>query len=106
MAKLASNMKGGMTMTQSVIAEELDAYESAMWFTSSYMITAASVAPCWSPINDILSWWHAPDRIGLFAVGSIVVSMARTFAIFVSGRVLVGIGGGGILTLSRYLSFI
>lgn len=103
MSTTASNMSG-MTMTQSVIAEELDAYENAMWFSSSYMITAASIAPLVGRFSMIFS----PGSMllisaGCFSVGSIIASQAHTFATFIFGRVIVGIGGGGILTLSQVL---
>ena len=38
-----------------------------------------------------------------FSVGAAVTSQARTFAVFIVGRVLVGVGGGGILMLAMIL---
>ncbi len=91
-------------MTQSIIAEDLNAYESAMWFTSSYLISAASVAP----VVGRLAMVFSPGIMVLiaaffFALGAIVTSQAQTLAVFILGRVLVGVGGGGILTLSQVL---
>lgn len=99
----ASNMSG-MTMTQSIIAADLDAYEYAMWFTSSYLITAASMAPLVGRLAVIFS----PGIMILvssffFAVGALVASQARGFGVFTLGRVLIGVGGGGIITLSLIL---
>jgi MFS family permease len=45
----------GMTMAQSVIAEELDAYEDAMWFTSSFLIAISSCAPVAGRLAKIFS---------------------------------------------------
>jgi len=99
----ASNMSG-ITTTQSTIAADLDAYEYAMWFTSSYMITMSSVAPLMGRLSMIFT---PGDMILIsscfFSVGAVVTSQARTFAVFIVGRVLVGVGGGGILTLAMIL---
>ncbi|KAJ9156730.1 MFS general substrate transporter [Pleurostoma richardsiae] len=99
----ASNMSG-MTMTQSVIAEELQAYDGAMWFTSSYLITTASLAPLVGRLSTIFS----PGIMILFssfffAVGALVASQAHSFGVFILGRVLIGVGGAGIMTLSLIL---
>jgi MFS family permease len=91
-------------MTQSTIAADLDAYEDAMWFTSAYLITAASMAPLVGRLAMIFS----PGVMILasamfFAVGALVTAMAGGFAVFIFGRVLVGVGGAGVLTLSMIL---
>jgi MFS family permease len=94
----------GMTMTQSIIAEDLGAYENAMWFTTSYLITAASLAPVVGRLSTIFT----PGIMILvssfiFSAGAIVTSQACTFLVFILGRVLIGIGGAGIMTLSLIL---
>jgi MFS family permease len=50
----ASNMSG-MTMAQSAIAADLDAYENAMWFTSSFLIAMSSCAPLAGRLATIFS---------------------------------------------------
>ncbi|KAK0626301.1 major facilitator superfamily domain-containing protein [Immersiella caudata] len=99
----ASNMSGISTI-QGAIAAEFDAYESAMWLTSSYLITMSSVAP----LVGRFAQQFSPGAMILFSsfffsVGAIVTSRARSFAVFILGRVFVGIGGGGIMTLSLIL---
>jgi MFS family permease len=94
----------GMTMTQGSIAADLDGYESAMWCTSSYLIMTASVAPVVGRLATIFS----PAAMllisaGFFAVGALVASQARSFAVFLVGRVLAGVGGGGIMTLAMIM---
>ena len=91
-------------MIQSIIAVDLGAYEDAMWFTSAYLIAAASV----SPLVGRLSMIFSPGSMILaasivFAAGALATSQARTFPVFLSGRVLLGVGAGGILTLSLIL---
>ena len=94
----------GISTIQSTIAADLDAYDEAMWFTSSYLITASSVAPLVGRLAMIFS----PGAMILFSslffsVGALVTSQAHSFALFILGRVLVGIGGGGIMTLTLIL---
>ncbi|KAK4039171.1 vacuolar basic amino acid transporter 1 [Parachaetomium inaequale] len=99
----ASNMSG-ISTTQSTIAADLDAYESAMWFTSAYMISLSSVAPLAGRLAMIFS----PATMimlssGCFAAGALVTALAPTFAVFILGRVMLGIGSGGIMTLCMIL---
>jgi len=94
----------GISTIQSTIAADLDAYESAMWLTSSYLISMSSV----SPLIGRLAMQFSPQVMILFSsawfsIGAVVTSQARSFAAFVFGRVLVGIGGGGVMTLSLIL---
>ncbi|OLN85575.1 Vacuolar basic amino acid transporter 1 [Colletotrichum chlorophyti] len=101
---LQASNTSGMTMTQSVVAEDLDSYEDAMWFTSSYLISMASLAPLFGRLATIFS----PRSLvlplgGFFAVGGVVTSQARSFWGFIFGRILTGMGGAGIMTLSVIL---
>ncbi|KAI4592152.1 hypothetical protein KJ359_011480 [Pestalotiopsis sp. 9143b] len=99
----ASNMSG-MTMAQSTIAAELDAYESAMWFTSSYLIAMSSFGPLAGRLAAIFS----PRLIILFTsaffVGGAAISAAATsLSVFLLGRVVTGLGGAGIFTTAMIL---
>ena len=99
----ASNMSG-MSTTQSAIAADLESYDNAMWFTSSYLISQASVAPLLGRLAMVFS----PSAMILFtssffSIGAIVTSQARCFTTFVVGRVLSGIGGAGVMTLPMTL---
>jgi MFS family permease len=99
----ASNMSG-ISTTQSTIAADLDAYESAMWFTSAYMISMSSVAPLAGRLAMIFS----PATMVLlssacFSAGALVTALAPSFAVFILGRVMLGIGSGGIMTLCMIL---
>ncbi|KAK2004145.1 major facilitator superfamily transporter [Colletotrichum falcatum] len=101
---LQASNTSGMTMTQSVVAEDLEAYADAMWFTSSYLISMASLAPLVGRLATIFS---PRDLVlplgGFFAVGGVVTSQASSFWVFIAGRILTGMGGAGIMTLSIIL---
>ncbi|KAK7739829.1 hypothetical protein SLS62_011198 [Diatrype stigma] len=99
----ACNMSG-MTMAQSVIAAELDAYEDASWFTSSFMIAVSSCAPLAGRLASIFS----PRAMMLassliFATGCLVTSQAHSFSAFILGRVITGTGAAAFMVLSFIL---
>ncbi|KAH9900251.1 MFS general substrate transporter [Xylariomycetidae sp. FL2044] len=99
----ATNMSG-ITMAQSTIAEDLDAYENAMWFTTSFLVAASSTAALTGKFATIF----APRTMLLvssilFGLGCLVTSQAPTLAVFILGRVIAGLGGGGTLILSFIL---
>ncbi|KAK4162592.1 major facilitator superfamily domain-containing protein [Cladorrhinum sp. PSN259] len=99
----ASNMSG-ISTTQSTIAADLNSYQYAMWFTSSYMISMSSTAP----LVGRLSMLFSPGVMLLFAslcfsLGAVITSVAPTFAVFILGRVLCGIASGGLMTLCLIL---
>jgi MFS family permease len=94
----------GMTMTQSTIAEELGVYEDAMWFTSSYLIAASSLAPLFGRLSTIFSPRSLmPFIVSFFVLGGLVTGLANSFQVFILGRVLTGCGGAGILTITVIL---
>ncbi|KAI1093135.1 MFS general substrate transporter [Rostrohypoxylon terebratum] len=99
----ASNMSG-ITMAQSTIAADLDAYENAMWFTTAFLVAMSSATPLTGKLASIFS----PRSMvlvtsALFAIGCFVASQARSFAVFILGRVLTGLGGGGSTALAIVL---
>lgn len=101
----ASNMSG-MTMVQGHIAEDLEAYDEAMWFTTVYLIVVASSAPLAGRLATIFPVGAMILASALFfTVGSVVSSRAGSSAGFIVGRVLAGVGGGSIITLSLILVF-
>ncbi|KAJ0158396.1 Vacuolar basic amino acid transporter 5 [Colletotrichum tanaceti] len=101
---LQASNTSGMTMTQSVVAEDLEAYADAMWFTSSYLISMASLAPLFGRLATIFSPRGLVLPLGaFFAAGGVVTSQAPSFWVFIAGRILTGMGGAGIMTLSVIL---
>ncbi|KAI3318022.1 MFS general substrate transporter [Xylariaceae sp. AK1471] len=100
---LAMNMSG-ITMAQSTIAADLDAYENAMWFTTSFLVALSSMSPLTGKLATIFS----PRSMVLvssvlFAIGCLVTSQAHSFAVFILGRVITGLGAGGTMVLAFIL---
>lgn len=90
-----------LTTTQSVIAQELDAFERTSWFTSSYLIAMSALSPLYGKISSVFS-----PRICIFfssiivAIGVLLSSVANSFEAFVAGRAFTGAGSAGIFTVS------
>ncbi|KAG8626581.1 hypothetical protein KVT40_005526 [Elsinoe batatas] len=90
-----------LTVTQSAIASDLDAFEEASWFTSSYLIAMSSAAPINGKLAQILS-----PRISIFistiilAIGTLATAFVADFKGFVVGRAATGVGASGIFTLA------
>ncbi|KAH6690625.1 major facilitator superfamily domain-containing protein [Plectosphaerella plurivora] len=99
----ASNMSG-VTTTQSAIADDLEEYEKAMWFSTAYLMSTSALSPLVGRLATIFSPRVLALPIGLFfAAGGITTAMARTFGVFILGRVLTGVAGAGIMTLAVIL---
>jgi MFS family permease len=99
----ASNMSG-ITTTQSKIAEDLDAYAMASWFTSAYLIAMSSISPLSARLAQIFSPRSCIFVASIFfSIGGVVTSQAPDLKIFLLGRAISGVGGAGIMTISFIL---
>ncbi|KAL6152998.1 hypothetical protein ACJBU6_08165 [Exserohilum turcicum] len=94
-----------LTTTQSSIAADLDAFENASWFTSSYLIAMSSLAPLMGRLCQVFS-----PRLCMFfstmaiSIGSIVTCTSMSFEHFILGRVITGAGGGGIFIVASIMA--
>lgn len=94
----------GVTMAQGPIAEELEVYDDVMWFTTSYLIAISALSPLSGRLASIFSPRTLVLPMGFFFVaGQTVTAIAHSFAVFILGRVLTGVGGAGVMTLSVIL---
>ncbi|KAI1657261.1 MFS general substrate transporter [Daldinia decipiens] len=99
----ATNMSG-ITMAQSTIAADLDSYENAMWFTTAFLVAMSSSTPLVGKLASIFS----PRTMvlyssTLFAAGCFITSQARSFPVFILGRLVTGLGAGGSTALAIVL---
>lgn len=88
-------------MLQGSIAEDLDCHEQVLWLTTSFLIPMSSFAPV---VGRLASIFHpqalVPPIAVLLAGGSFICALANSFAMFIAGRVIAGMGAAGVLTLS------
>lgn len=92
-------------MAQSTIAADLDAYENAMWFTTSYIIAMSCFGPIFGRLAGAVFAPRALIAVAstFFAVGGAITAGAQSFAGLIAGRAVSGMGGAGILTLAIIL---
>ncbi|KAJ5887025.1 uncharacterized protein N7473_009699 [Penicillium subrubescens] len=94
-----------MTTAQSAIAADLDAFDQATWFTSAYLIAASSVTPLTGRLAEIFT----PRLYVIFAsailsIGLFISAAAPTLTTFLIGRVVAGIGSGGLMSIAIILA--
>lgn len=76
----------------------------AFWAGTSYLLTSAVVQPFIAALSDIFGRRELlVPSIALFAIASIVCGVAQSFTTLFVGRVIQGIGGGGIITLAQII---
>ncbi|EEQ33300.1 conserved hypothetical protein [Microsporum canis CBS 113480] len=85
------------------ISKVFNANESGYtWMASSYLLANASCVPLWGKLSDI--WGRKVLILAanvLFLVGSLLCGIAPGLAIFLVGRGVQGIGGGGLIILGQ-----
>ncbi|MCJ1463879.1 hypothetical protein MMC07_002488 [Pseudocyphellaria aurata] len=75
------------------------------WIGSAYLIANAVIQPISGRLTDIIS-----RRNGLiysnifFALGNLICGLARTEWVMICGRVIAGIGGGGLTAIATFLA--
>jgi MFS family permease len=76
----------------------------AFWASISFMLAVAVVQPIYVTISDVLGR-RMPLFAGLalFSTGAIVFALARNMKTAIAGRVLQGLGGGGLDVLSEVI---
>jgi Na+/melibiose symporter-like transporter len=70
------------------------------WIGSSYLLACAASVPLWGKISDI--WGRKPIILVanvIFMVGSLISALANSVGMLIAGRVVQGIGGGGLVIL-------
>ena len=86
------------------IVEDLGGLRQASWITIGYMLAMAASVPIYGWLGD--NFGRAKIlmiAIVVFALGSIVSASAGTMDHMIAGRILQGMGGGGLMSLSQSL---
>ncbi|KAK5048184.1 hypothetical protein LTR84_005854 [Exophiala bonariae] len=70
------------------------------WVGSSYLIAAAAATPLWGAFSNI--WGRKPLLLLaniIFIAGSLVAALSHDIRMLIGGRIVQGVGGGGLLAL-------
>ena len=87
------------------IAAHLDASAAQyVWIGSSYTLASTSLTPIWGKVSEI---WGGKSMLVLaviiFLAGSLVAALSTSVSMLIGGRVIQGLGGGGISILVSIL---
>jgi EmrB/QacA subfamily drug resistance transporter len=86
------------------IAGEMGQVERTSWIVVSYLIASTIAAPIYGRLGDSfgrrLLMFVA---LGVFIVASLLCALAPTILLLSAARILQGLGGGGLMTLSQAL---
>lgn len=88
-----------------IIANELDATAlQSFWASIAYMLGVAVTQPLFASISDVVGR-KGPlyFSIVLFAIGSILFAVAQDMTTVISGRLVQGLGGGGLDVLQEII---
>lgn len=86
------------------IAGSLGGLRDSSWIMVAYLLSAAVIVPLYGRLGDshgkrnMILW-----ALGIFTLGSIACSAAQTMPQLIAGRVIQGLGGGGLMMLSHAL---
>lgn len=90
-----------ITTALPTIAQHFKASSSGYtWVGSAYLLANASATPLWGKFSDI--WGRKPVIILaniVFMVGSLIAALAVNIGMLIGGRVVQGLGGGGLVIL-------
>ena len=86
------------------IAAATGEVERASWIVVSYLIAATVAAPIYGRLGDSFGRRKVMlTALSLFIVASVLCAMAPTIELLALARILQGLGGGGLMTLSQAL---
>ncbi|KAI8810919.1 major facilitator superfamily domain-containing protein [Cladochytrium replicatum] len=82
------------------IVTEFQAADLISWVGTGYLLTAAALSPIYGKLADIFGRKLVfLVAIFIFEVGSLLCGLANSMIMLIIGRVIAGIGGGGIFNL-------
>jgi len=86
------------------IAESLGGLRDSSWIAVGYLLASATIVPVYGRFGDRLGRRNVLlVALGVFTLGSLACGVAQTLPQLVAARVLQGLGGGGLMTLSQAL---
>ncbi len=86
------------------IAASLGGVERVSWVVVAYLVAGTVAAPVYGKLRDIYGGKRVMfAALGVFLVGSILCAASTSVEMLALARVLQGLGGGGLMTLSQAL---
>lgn len=86
------------------ISSEFNSLSLMSWLASAYFISNAACQPISGRLTDIFG--RGPGLVFsniFFAAGNLICGLAKDQSVMIFGRVVAGIGGGGLMSISTFL---
>jgi EmrB/QacA subfamily drug resistance transporter len=102
---LAPFTLGVITPGLGQLAQDLGDAQLLPWVMTSYLLTTATTVPLWGRLADV----HGRRRsyltaLALFAGGALVCGLAPSMPVAIAGRVITGVGAGGMVPISMAIT--
>ena len=87
------------------ISTSFDSLSLLSWLASAYFIANAALQPLSGKLTDIFGRKNGLLFSNLFfAVGNLICGLAKTESVMIIGRVVAGMGGGGLTAISTFVA--
>ncbi|PTB69581.1 MFS general substrate transporter [Trichoderma citrinoviride] len=86
------------------ISSEFQSLSLLSWLATAYLISNAACQPISGRMTDIFG--RGPGLVFsnvFFAAGNLICGLAQSSSVMILGRVVAGIGGGGLMSISTFL---
>ncbi|KAH8177317.1 major facilitator superfamily protein [Sarocladium implicatum] len=87
------------------ISSEFNSLSLLSWLATAYLISNAACQPISGRLTDIFG--RGPGLVFsniVFGIGNLICGLARDEVTMIAGRVISGIGGGGLMAISTFLA--
>ncbi|KAF7718295.1 MFS-type transporter [Penicillium ucsense] len=87
------------------ISSSFNSFSLLSWLATSYLISNAACQPLSGRLTDIYSRrWGLVFSNVFFALGNLICGLAKTQWAIILGRVVAGVGGGGLTAISTFVT--
>ena len=85
-----------------VLSAELGGFDWLAWVVSGYLVAVAVVTPIFGKLGDLYGRrLMLSVSIAIFLAASVLCALSTSMAMLVAARVLQGVGGGGLISISQ-----
>src|SRR3981189_1882165 len=86
------------------VAASLGGVERVSWVVVAYLVAGTIAAPVYGQLRDVYGGKRMMFvALGIFLVASVMCAVSTSIEMLAAARVLQGLGGGGLMTLSQAL---